>query len=267
MAQAVPILDILVELYVRKFADDFLKVFMFLRNKNNTNYKPCSKKLNSIDNEDLYGMEYRLEDEAVEQVTTYINDLKPLEIPRPENDDSEELYSLPELVSSKITRFLNEFKLHDLYKLLKDNITTLAILISSLGAFIQIFELSSVHVSYLRYFSATQLASDGAVAALILVPLFLGVGVIAQILHHLFEESIEDSNEQLLKSQLFIFIFVGSVSYLCIDFILRGDISLRPISYLAISIGLYFALVGIMALSYRAHKEIINRKYQNKKVF
>lgn len=48
----------------------------------------------------------------------------------------------------------------------KDNISTALIWISGIGAIIQIRELASIHVSYIRFFSVTQLISDGALVLL-----------------------------------------------------------------------------------------------------
>lgn len=48
----------------------------------------------------------------------------------------------------------------------KDNISTALIWISGIGAIIQIIELASIHVSYIRFFSVTQLISDGALVLL-----------------------------------------------------------------------------------------------------
>ena len=57
---------------------------------------------------------------------------------------------------------LQRLKLKPLLKLLKENFGLILFFIYGLGAFIQVLELSRIDLSYLRFFSVTQLASDGA---------------------------------------------------------------------------------------------------------
>lgn len=49
----------------------------------------------------------------------------------------------------------------------KENMSTVLIWISGIGALIQIRELARIHISYIRFFSVTQLISDGALVLLI----------------------------------------------------------------------------------------------------
>ena len=51
----------------------------------------------------------------------------------------------------------------------KENTSDALILISGVGAIIQIYELARINISYLRFFSVTQLISDGAVVLLMVV--------------------------------------------------------------------------------------------------
>lgn len=55
----------------------------------------------------------------------------------------------------------------------KDNLSTVLIWISGLGAVIQIKELASIHVSYIRFFSVTQLISDGALVLLMTISIVI----------------------------------------------------------------------------------------------
>nr|WP_181718039.1 hypothetical protein [Psychrobacter sp.]QJS05186.1 hypothetical protein [Psychrobacter sp.] len=48
-----------------------------------------------------------------------------------------------------------------LFKWCKENLTTSILLISGLGAIIQVLELAKINIAYIRFFSATQLISDG----------------------------------------------------------------------------------------------------------
>lgn len=57
---------------------------------------------------------------------------------------------------------LRKLKWKPLLKLLKENFGLILFFIYGLGAFIQVLELSRIDLSYLRFFSVTQLASDGA---------------------------------------------------------------------------------------------------------
>jgi len=57
---------------------------------------------------------------------------------------------------------LQKLKWKSLLKLLKENFGLILFFIYGLGAFIQVLELSRIDLSYLRFFSVTQLASDGA---------------------------------------------------------------------------------------------------------
>lgn len=66
---------------------------------------------------------------------------------------------------------LNTWK--EFFEWSKDNMSTVLIGISGIGAIIQIKELASIHVSYIRFFSVTQLISDGALV--LLTATFIGV--------------------------------------------------------------------------------------------
>lgn len=55
-----------------------------------------------------------------------------------------------------------KLKLKLIPELLKDNFGFILFVISGLGAFIQVIELSRIDLSYLRFFSVSQIASDGA---------------------------------------------------------------------------------------------------------
>ena len=93
--------------------------------------------------------------------------------PEKDRNDSliEALESDYELNKSRLQRL--EWK--SLLKLLKENFGLILFFIYGLGAFIQALELSRIDLSYLRFFSVTQLASDGALVSVTLA-LFIIIG-------------------------------------------------------------------------------------------
>ena len=70
-------------------------------------------------------------------------------------------------------KMLNKKTWQDGFNLTKENIGITLILISGLGAVIQIIELMKIDISYLRFFSVTQLSADGALASITVLLSFI----------------------------------------------------------------------------------------------
>lgn len=79
----------------------------------------------------------------------------------------------------------------------KQNTSTALIWISGIGAIIQVIELISIHPSYIRFFSVTQLISDGSVLLAIFIIVTITY-VVATILmpHHIIKAMIGDINKK-----------------------------------------------------------------------
>lgn len=59
------------------------------------------------------------------------------------------------------------------FNITKENIPFILIIISGLGAAIQIIEISKIDITYIRFFSVTQLAADGALITLTLISSYI----------------------------------------------------------------------------------------------
>lgn len=95
----------------------------------------------------------------------------------------------------------------DGFNLTKENIGTALILISGLGAVVQIIELLKIDISYLRFFSVTQLAADGALAfitvlySFIIHRLYLITYTNLQMIPEL-KRAIADRNDRFIPKEL-----------------------------------------------------------------
>lgn len=87
---------------------------------------------------------------------------------RSDNTDTTE--SNDSNIEDKLNSFLKLTKLSTwiyAFEWTKENVSTLVILITGIGAFIQIIELALIDLSYIRFFSVSQLISDGALVLLV----------------------------------------------------------------------------------------------------
>lgn len=90
--------------------------------------------------------------------------------------DSESTYSIEdtwqEAIESDIALNQKRFEainLKQFFSFLNENISVILFTISGLGALKQVFELVSIHLSYLKFFSVSQLVADGALVLFVIV--------------------------------------------------------------------------------------------------
>lgn len=120
-----------------------------------------------------------------------------------------------------------------LFKWCKENLTTSILLISGLGAIIQVLELAKINIAYIRFFSATQLISDGV--------LVLATVLIIIIAYNLFR-----------------FIFLSKDIMLYIEHrmedkkLSKGSIDRYAILYFSVPLIFYIFLTGVV---FRTFKE------------
>lgn len=108
------------------------------------------------------------------------------------NNVSADIESDSKINQSRLQNLILKVKLT--LKILRDNFVFILFIIYGLGAFIQVVELSLIDLSYLRFFSVTQVASDGA-----LVFVALAIFILIGFCYYFFvtlefreEKSIED---------------------------------------------------------------------------
>lgn len=115
-----------------------------------------------------------------------------------------------------------------LWEWCKHNLTTAVLVISGLGSAIQILELSKISIAYIRFFSVTQVISDGALVVATLVLLVISYTIFRFILlpesHILFMKQKIDkkrlSKGQVDRSSIFYFLapVVFYATLTCIGF-------------------------------------------------
>ncbi len=124
--------------------------------------------------------------------------------------------SIDTKISSFSDRITSRKTWLDGFNLTKENLGTALLLVSGLGAVIQIIELIKIDISYLRFFSVTQLAADGALAfvtvlySFIIYRLYLITYTSMSIIPRL-EKAIEDKDNKYVPSEIMsvIALFVG----------------------------------------------------------
>lgn len=153
-----------------------------------------------------------------------------------------------------------------------EHLSSFLFIISASGVLIQIIELSSIHISYLRFFSVTQIPSD---AALILIP--VSVFLLTNILYNFilpskyFDYSHEKYIENTFK-QLFIKTFPLAIIVIVLGYgyFREENILENPMTTLILFssyLGLLYILVNYLFITFitftRGFKDsgrIINRK-------
>ena len=152
---------------------------------------------------------------------------------------------------------LNKKTWQDGFNLTKENIGITLILISGLGALIQIIELMKIDISYLRFFSVTQLSADGALASITVLFSFLvyrlhlitytSLSIIPRL-----EKAIEDKDNRYFPNELMhvIWLFIGvkgAAIFLNVEFFGDRIIELGIISSMMLAtlyfVSKYFLLV------------------------
>ena len=73
--------------------------------------------------------------------------------------------------------FVNTIKLKIFFEFIKNNISVILLLPAILGGFWQIIELSKMSISYIRFFSATQLLPDGLLVLFIFSMIALAIKI------------------------------------------------------------------------------------------
>lgn len=129
----------------------------------------------------------------------------------------------------------------------KDYLTTCILLISGLGAILQIYNLMAIDIRYVRFFSPSQLIPDGALILTITVILFLGYKLGEHVvLNEGMQQTIKKhSKEHKGYLKRFIYASIPIIGFILYAVALRKVVKPEYIIYIIVSIG--FAIPVLMA--------------------
>lgn len=126
----------------------------------------------------------------------------------------------------------------------KENTSDALILISGVGAIIQIYELARINISYLRFFSVTQLISDGAVVLLMVVYIAIvwaisTVVIVRTDIHENLKTAIEKNERFTLYEKYWRYLAIVASTLIAIG-------ASNDIRYLNMKENIFFAM-GMLA--------------------
>lgn len=134
-----------------------------------------------------------LNNDSVESTTTTLMEVEPISI-----DTSNK-----ESILSNVSGAMKLSNLVNFFEWSKENTSTVLVWITAIGAFIQIIELAVIDLSYIRFFSVSQLISDGS-----LVLLVFGIYTLMYLISHkflFFESALKSRYERIDNGEIFGF--------------------------------------------------------------
>ncbi|WP_440454261.1 hypothetical protein [Psychrobacter sp. ASPA161_9] len=134
-----------------------------------------------------------LNNDSVESTATTLMEVEPISI-----DTSNK-----ENILSNVSRAMKLSNLVNVFEWSKENTSTVLVWITAIGAFIQIIELAVIDLSYIRFFSVSQLISDGA-----LVLLVFGTYTLMYLISHkflFFESALKSRYKRIENGEIFGF--------------------------------------------------------------
>lgn len=154
-------------------------------------------------------------------------------------------------------------------KFLKEYLPLIIIIAPFFGGIWQIIELSSMSMSYVRFFSITQLIADGLLIIIVVVPFVIGIILFLEQYN-----SIKNNNSEVKNSifiNIFLFVIGMVVLYVCIDLIFLSiikDIGINTyFGYLMLIVIIYLILSLLLVLfqkSFIKFSEFIIKMYKTK---
>lgn len=117
-------------------------------------------------------------------------------------------------VSDRVMNLFYQDTWADLFGWCRKNLTTLVLLISGLGSIVQVYHLAKMNLSYVKFFSITQLIADGSLILVTILTVIIIYKIQAPILKMDIEKQISNSIEavpvkSLTLEYLVIIMFLG----------------------------------------------------------